>query len=80
MTYMGRRPPVFAMNKARAQLINMAHSLYPHQQFSVDQMTRRVAWLNSKVSQENGRVYAGGLTKFEPSEAMCILIPEALTQ
>lgn len=80
MTYMGRRPPVFAINKARAQLINVAHGLYPRQQFTEDQMARLVAWLNVNVSQENGRVYAGGLTKFEPSEAMRILIPESLTQ
>lgn len=79
MTYMGRRPPVFALNKARVQLINVAHGLYPRQVFSEAQMLRLVAWLNKNVSQEDGRVYAGGLTKFEPSEAMRILIPEALT-
>jgi adenine-specific DNA-methyltransferase len=78
MTYMGRRPPVFAINKARAQLINVAHGLYPRQQVTEDQMTRLVAWLNVNVSQEGGRTYAGGLTKFEPSEAMRILIPNSL--
>lgn len=80
MTYMGRRPPVFAMNKARAQLINVAHGLYPRQQFTEGQMTHLVAWLNVNVSQESGRMYAGGLTKFEPSEAMRILIPESLAE
>jgi len=75
MTYMGRRPPVFAMNKAGAQLINIAHGLYPLQQFTEKQLQRLVAWLNENVTQENGRVYAGGLTKFEPSEAMRILVP-----
>jgi adenine-specific DNA-methyltransferase len=80
MTYMGRRPPVFAINQAQAQLINVAHGLYPRQQLTDDQMTRLVAWLNVNVSRENGRVYAGGLTKFEPSEAMRILIPESLAQ
>lgn len=80
MTYMGRRPPVFAMNKACAQLINVAHGLYPRQQFTEDQMTRLVGWLNVNVLQETGRVYAGGLTKFEPSEAMRILIPESLAE
>lgn len=79
MTYMGRRPPVFARNKAQAQLINVAHGLYPRQPFTEDQMARLVAWLNTNVSQENGRVYAGGLTKFEPSEAMRILVPESIT-
>jgi adenine-specific DNA-methyltransferase len=80
MTYMGRRPPVFAINQAQAQLINVAHGLYPRQQLTDDQMTRLVAWLNVNVSQESGRMYAGGLTKFEPSEAMRILIPESLAQ
>lgn len=78
MTYMGRRPPVFALNKAGAKLINVAHGLYPRQQFSERQMLRLIAWLNKNVSQGDGRVYAGGLTKFEPSEAMRILVPEEL--
>ncbi|WP_143605971.1 Eco57I restriction-modification methylase domain-containing protein [Variovorax sp. 54] len=78
MTYMGRRPPVFAMNKAGAQLINVAHGLYPLQQFSERQLQKLVAWLNENVTQEDGRVYAGGLTKFEPSEAMRILVPVEL--
>lgn len=78
MTYMGRRPPVFALNKAKAQLINVAHGLYPRGEVSEKQMEGVVAWLNTNVTQENGRVYAGGLTKFEPSEAMRILIPETL--
>lgn len=79
MTYMGRRPPVFALNKAGAQLINVAHGLYPRLQLTEAHMTRLVAWLNNNVSQDSGRVYAGGLTKFEPSEAMRILVPESLT-
>lgn len=80
MTYMGRRPPVFAVNKAGAQLINVAHGLYPRREFTDDQMARLVAWLNVNVSQADGRVYAGGLTKFEPSEAMRILVPEDIVQ
>ena len=78
MTYMGRRPPVFAINKVCAQLINIAHGLYPRQNFTADQLTRLVSWLNVNVSRESGRMYAGGLTKFEPSEAMRILVPKSL--
>jgi hypothetical protein len=78
MTYMGRRPPVFALNRVRAQLINVAHGLYPLKQISERQMLRLVAWLNDNVSREGGRVYAGGLVKFEPSEAMRIMIPAEL--
>lgn len=80
MTYMGRRAPVFAINKAQAQLINVAHGLYPRRDFTEDQFVRLVAWLNENVSREGGRVYAGGLTKFEPSEAMRILIPRDIVQ
>lgn len=75
MTYMGRRPPAFAVNKAGAQLINVAHGLYPLRKFTERQMQHLVAWLNENVSQSDGRMYAGGLTKFEPSEAMRILVP-----
>lgn len=78
MTYMGRRPPAFAINKASARLINVAHGLYPYKHVSEEQAHRLVAWLNVNVSKADGRVYAGGLTKFEPSEAMRILIPESL--
>jgi hypothetical protein len=75
MTYMGRRPPVFAINCAGARLINVAHGLYPKVPISADVLERLVAWLNGNVSRSAGRVYAGGLTKFEPSEAMRIRVP-----
>ncbi|SEK88001.1 hypothetical protein SAMN05216359_103447 [Roseateles sp. YR242] len=78
MTYMGRRPPAFALNTAGARLINVAHGLYPRQPLQQAQLRRLVQWLNANVSIDAGRVYAGGLTKFEPSEAMRILLPEQL--
>jgi len=78
MTYMGRRPPVFALNRAHAHLTNVAHGLYPRGPLPDRAISQLVGWLNGNVAIEDGRVYAGGLTKFEPSEAMRILIPEAL--
>lgn len=78
MTYMGRRPPVFALNKAKAHVVNIAHCLYPRRPISEAKLSRIVAWLNANVTCAQGRVYAGGLTKFEPSEAMRILLPEEL--
>jgi adenine-specific DNA-methyltransferase len=75
VTYMGRRPPVFAINTAGASLINVAHGLYPKVQLEEDTLETLVAWLNSNVSKDSGRVYAGGLTKFEPSEVMRLQIP-----
>ena len=81
VTYMGRRPPVFARNLAGARLINVAHGLYPRAGVDANERYLRalVAWLNVNVSQESGRVYAGGLTKFEPSEVMRIYIPDRQT-
>jgi len=75
VTYMGRRPPVFAINTAGAGLINVAHGLYPKVQFDEETLQKLVAWLNTNVSKDSGRVYAGGLTKFEPSEVMRLQIP-----
>lgn len=80
MTYMGRRPPAFAFNAAGARLINVAHGLYPRQPLTDAQLRRLVQWLNANVSIDAGRVYAGGLTKFEPSEAMRILLPRDLLE
>ncbi len=75
VTYMGRRPPAFALNKAGASLINVAHGLYPRVPVDDAIALKLVAWLNANVSRESGRVYAGGLTKFEPTEIMRLQVP-----
>lgn len=75
VTYMGRRPPVFAINTAGASLINVAHGLYPKVELEAGALEWLVTWLNKNVSQDSGRVYAGGLTKFEPSEVMRLQVP-----
>lgn len=77
VTYMGRRPPVFAVNTAGARIINVAHGLYPKMVLPEESVEQLVAWLNNNVSQDSGRVYAGGLTKFEPSEVARLRIPSA---
>jgi adenine-specific DNA-methyltransferase len=76
MTYMGRRPPVFARNIAKAPLLNIAHGLYPKVALTDQEQDALVAWLNENVSVDSGRSYAGGLVKFEPKEAMQIAIPD----
>jgi len=76
VTYMGRRPPVFALNPAGARLINVAHGLYPRQPMVPGVLECLVDWLNRNVTRESGRVYSEGLTKFEPSEVMAIRIPD----
>ncbi len=75
MTYMGRRPPVFVRNFCGARHINIAHGLYPRETFTEADMERLVLWLNENVSIKSGRTYAGGLTKFEPGEAMRLPVP-----
>jgi hypothetical protein len=75
VTYMGRRPPVFAVNLAGARLINVAHAVFPRENLSEDYLDALATWLNANVSIANGRAYAGGLIKFEPSEIMRLRIP-----
>ncbi|MCX6952800.1 MAG: methyltransferase domain-containing protein [Verrucomicrobia bacterium] len=75
MSYMGRRPPVFARNAAGVPILNIAHGLVPTAPISVSSQNRLVAWLNQNVSVAAGRTYGGGLVKFEPREAMRIPLP-----
>ncbi len=76
MTYMARRPPRFAVNRAAARLINIAHGLYPRQKMSEPQLLRIARWLNTSALGRNGRTYAGGLIKLEPGDASRIRIPD----
>lgn len=78
MTYMGRQPPVFALNPDGAQLLNIAHGLYPRRPLAPGTLARIVAWLNAHVSLADGRAYGGGLVKFEPSEVMALRVPAEL--
>jgi methylase of polypeptide subunit release factors len=74
-TYMARRPPQFSVNACGARHINIAHGLYPREPMAAQALDRLVAWLNAHVTLDSGRVYAGGLTKFEPKEIERLRIP-----
>jgi SAM-dependent methyltransferase len=74
-TYMGRRPPEFALSRAAARHINIAHGLYPVATLSERAMQTLVAFLRTNISQGGGRTYAGGLTKFEPGEMERLIVP-----
>lgn len=74
-TYMARRPPAFAVNKAEARHINIAHGLYPRAPLTVKAQTSLVRFLQANISQHHGRTYAGGLTKFEPREMERLIVP-----
>lgn len=65
-TYMARRPPAFVRNLVGARLLNIAHGLYPRAQMSEGELDEFCRKLNNAADIKDGRVYAGGLIKFEP--------------
>lgn len=67
-TYMARRPPCFVLNACGARHLNIAHGLYPRQPMPADTLTRLVHHLNRIAEPSHGRLYGGGLLKFEPRE------------
>lgn len=81
-TYMARRPPAFVRNDVGARHINIAHGLYPRQDLPDATLDNLAAHLRSAVTLSQGRMYAGGLTKFEPKEMERLPIPslESLTE
>jgi methylase of polypeptide subunit release factors len=74
-TYMARRPPAFVRNRAEARHINIAHGLYPREPLSDRVLDRLIAFLSTQTSTDDGRTYAGGLTKFEPREMERLMVP-----
>lgn len=74
-TYMARRAPVFTRNLANARHINVAHGLYPRAPMSERMLLSLVDYLSTGTNVIDGRTYAGGLTKFEPSEMERLFVP-----
>jgi hypothetical protein len=74
-TYMARRPPAFVRNLAGARHLNIAHGLYPRSGLSGAALDALAAYLNGATHLDQGRTYAGGLTKFEPREMERLLVP-----
>jgi hypothetical protein len=74
-SYMGRRPPVFVRNQADASYLNIAHGLYPREPLAAGILDALAAFLSGSVTQGQGRVYAGGLVKFEPREMERLPVP-----
>lgn len=74
-TYMARRPPTFVRNDVEARHINIAHGLYPREVLDTVILDSLAAHLRSSVTLGQGRMYAGGLTKFEPKEMERLPIP-----
>jgi SAM-dependent methyltransferase len=74
-TYMARRPPAFVRNVAGARHINIAHGIYPRQPMQGEWLDALARYLSASTSLEDGRTYAGGLTKFEPKEMERLMVP-----
>jgi adenine-specific DNA-methyltransferase len=74
-TYMARRPPAFVLNCAGARHLNIAHGLYPRAPIGEADLRAVLAYLRRCVTTADGRVYAGGLVKFEPKELERIRLP-----
>ena len=75
-TYMARRPPAFVMNAAEARHLNIAHGLYPRQDLDDRALSRLAEALRAGAVHARGRVYAGGLIKFEPKEMERLMVPD----
>jgi adenine-specific DNA-methyltransferase len=74
-SYMGRRPPVFVRNLAGARYVNIAHGLYPREPLAAGLLDALAGFLGRSVRPTQGRVYAGGLIKFEPREMERLPVP-----
>lgn len=74
-TYMARRPPAFVRNACAARHINIAHGIYPREPLASNLLDALASWLRRKVQLDQGRTYAGGLTKFEPKEVERLPVP-----
>lgn len=74
-TYMARRAPHFVRNAAKARHINIAHGLYPREHIPAKTLDSIVRVLHDSATTDGGRIYAGGLVKFEPKELERIAIP-----
>jgi adenine-specific DNA-methyltransferase len=74
-TYMARRPPAFVRNLAGARHVNIAHGLYPRDPLPAAALDALAGYLRGSVRADQGRIYAGGLAKFEPRELERIPVP-----
>ena len=77
VSYMGRRPPVFRANPQQLTYLNIAHGLYPRQPLPTAALAGLLGYLNQAVDMHSGRVYGGGLVKFEPGDVARLTVPSS---
>jgi len=80
VTYMGRRPPVFRPNPQQVSFLNIAHGLYPREPIAPERVQAILDHLNTHTALYSGRVYGGGLAKFEPSDIARLRFPARLLE
>jgi hypothetical protein len=78
-TYMARRAPAFVRNVVGAKLLNIAHGVRPKSPMSGIELDAFVSSMNEAAQRSSGRVYAGGLIKYEPSDIADMIIGGPLT-
>jgi len=62
-------------NLAAARHVNIAHGLYPREPLPPTALDGLAAHLRNSVTAGEGRLYAGGLAKFEPGDMERLLVP-----
>lgn len=76
-TYMARQAPAFALNPGRVAILNVIHGIFPKVSLDDEEIRGLVGYLNQH--RENfrgaGRIYQGGLEKFEPGEMEDLPVP-----
>ena len=77
VSYMGRRPPVFRANPHSVSFLNIAHGLYARQPLAPQSLRALLDFLNSNTEMRAGRLYGGGMAKFEPSDIARLRVPPA---
>jgi hypothetical protein len=66
---------VFTANPQRVSFLNIAHGLYPRQPIAMSDLNRMLEHLNVNTTLYSGRVYGGGMAKFEPSDVARLRVP-----
>ena len=74
-SYMARRPPAFVRNQAGAAHLNIAHGIYPVEPCSDEVLDGLARALRAQTRRADGRIYAGGLVKFEPRDMERLMVP-----